>query len=290
MQVDRRPRIDPVALRRHAARLASQPAPWLHQEAARRMAERLPLIKQQPARVLDWSAPAGSGIDALRQVYPRAQLISVSAGAARLPSPARSWWRRFGGAAIETVDEAHIPAGGADLLWSNMRLHGSADPPQLFAQWHDAVAVGGFLMFSTLGPGTLPELRALYARQRWGDPMAPLVDMHDLGDMLVEAGFADPVMDQETLQLNWADAQALLAELRTWGGNVASARHAGLRTPRWRQRLLQALQAAAPQDRPALQIELVYGHAFRVAPRPRLQAETQVSLQDMRSMVRAPRR
>ncbi len=287
MQVDRHPRIDPVALRRHAARVAAQPAPWLHLEAARRMAERLPLIKQQPARVLDWSAPAAAGIELLRQAYPRAQLRSVGPVA---PQPARPWWRRLGAAAVETLDEAGVDAAGADLLWSNMRVHASADPQQLFAQWHDAVAVGGFLMFSTLGPGTLPELRALYAQQGWGEPMAPLVDMHDLGDMLVEAGFADPVMDQETLQLSWPHPQALLAELRTLGGNVAPARHAGLRTPRWRQRLLDALQATAPQGRPGLQIELVYGHAFRVAPRPRLQSETQVSLQDMRSMVRAPRR
>ena len=39
--------------------------------------------------------------------------------------------------------------------------------------------------------------------------------MHDLGDMLVHAGFADPVMDQETLTLQLGDAEALLAELRS---------------------------------------------------------------------------
>jgi malonyl-CoA O-methyltransferase len=100
-------------------------------------------------------------------------------------------------------------------------------------------------------------------------------------------------MDQETLYLSWPDAPALLAELRTLGGNVAPARFAGLRTPRWRRQLLAALEAGldgAPPGRPALRIELVYGHALRAAPRPRVQAETQVSLQDMRRMVRAPRR
>jgi malonyl-CoA O-methyltransferase len=288
MPVANRPRIDLTALRRQVARVAAQPAPWLHQEAARRMVERLPLIKQQPARVLDWSAPPGSGVEWLRQAYPQARLSSAGMGAAAR-SPARPWWRRFGAAPVEVFSEADVPAGGADLLWSNMALHGCADPPALFARWHGAVAVGGFLMFSTLGPGSLPELRVLYARHGWGEAMAPLVDMHDFGDMLVHAGFADPVMDQETLQLNWPDAQALLAELRTLGGNVAPARQAGLRTPRWRQRLLAALTDAAAQGRPALSIELVYGHAFRVAPRPRVQGETPISLHDMRSMMRSPR-
>ncbi len=114
--------------------------------------------------------------------------------------------------------------------------------------------------------------------------------MHDLGDMLVAAGFADPVMDQETLTLTWASAEALLAELRTLGGNARPARFAGLRTPRWRERLLAALRERAAADgRIALEL--------RDRLRPRLQAgaagqvagETHVALDDMRAMVRGRR-
>jgi malonyl-CoA O-methyltransferase len=163
------------------------------------------------------------------------------------------------------------------LLWSNMALHLAADPQALFAAWHRAVAVDGFLMFSTLGTGTLTSLRSLYAAQGWGEPFAPFVDMHDLGDMLVEAGFADPVMDQETLTLTWPDGGRALDELRGLGGNMAMGRTRGLRTPRWRQRLLDALCAQAKHTadgRIALEFEIVYGHAFRPLPRPRVSTET----------------
>jgi malonyl-CoA O-methyltransferase len=120
--------------------------------------------------------------------------------------------------------------------------------------------------------------------------MAEFVDMHDLGDMLVHAGFADPVMDQEVIKLNWADAAAALAELRTFGVNADPRRVAGWRTPRWRQRLAEALQALAGADgRPVLSFELVYGHAFKVAPRPRVAERTEVGLEEMRQMVRARR-
>jgi malonyl-CoA O-methyltransferase len=157
-------------------------------------------------------------------------------------------------------------------------------------QWWQALAVDGVLMFSTLGPGTLQALSAMYSQAGWPPPMAPLVDMHDLGDMLVEAGFADPVMDQETITLNWPDAAALLAELRGLGGNWSPQRFNGLRTPAWRQRLMQALMATAgPDGRPALKFELVYGHAVRPPPRPRLAAETHVGLDEMRQMMRAGR-
>jgi malonyl-CoA O-methyltransferase len=115
--------------------------------------------------------------------------------------------------------------------------------------------------------------------------------MHDLGDMLVAAGFADPVMDQERLSLTWATPEALLGELRTLGGNADPARFAGLRTPRWRARLLDALRERAGADgRITLEFELVYGHAFNPPPRAKLTGETHVPLDDLRAMVRSGRR
>jgi malonyl-CoA O-methyltransferase len=153
------------------------------------------------------------------------------------------------------------------------------------------LAVDGFLMFSTLGPGTLSRLQALYRAQGWPPPLAPFVDMHDLGDMLIEAGFADPVMDQETVTLTWSTPEALLAELRQLGGNLALGRHAGLRTPRWRQHLMQTLRdLAGPDGRLGLDFEIVYGHAVKPVPRARVAAETQVPLADLRAMVKSGRR
>ncbi|MCC7100000.1 MAG: biotin synthase, partial [Rubrivivax sp.] len=167
--------------------------------------------------------------------------------------------------------EGEVPAGAAQLVWSNMLLQAIADPRPLLARWHEALAVEGFLMFATLGPGSLPELRAIYRAERWGEPMQAFVDMHDLGDMLVFAGFADPVMDQEILTLTWPDVPALLAELRALGANLSPRRHQGLRTPRWRERLQQALATTAQDGRPRLSFELVYGHAFKAAPRAPVQ-------------------
>ena len=142
-------------------------------------------------------------------------------------------------------------------------------------------------MFSCLGPGTLRELRALYARLGWGLPTPAFVDMHDLGDMLVHAGFADPVMDQEVITLQWRDADSLLAELRSLGGNASPQRHAGLRTPRWRERLIGELAALADaQGRISMSFEVAYGHAFRAAPRARVSDVTSVPLDDMRALIR----
>ncbi len=295
--------VDPVALARWRQRLrqAAEP-PWLHAEAARRMAERLAVIRLQPQQVLDWGLQPRHDRTLLAGHYPKARVQPVDPGAALVgsqPGADTRWWRSLlGGVASRSapIAPAAVPAGQAQLLWSAMLLHTLPDPQATLAAWQRALAVDGFLMFCTLGPGTLQSLAALYAEAGWPAPLAPLVDMHDLGDMLVHAGFADPVMDQETLHLTWLDADAALAELRTLGLNAAPGRTPGLRTPRWHARLREGLaeRCRGADGRIALPFELVYGHAFKPPPRVRLAAEASVPLDDLRAMVRrappAPRR
>ncbi len=293
-------RLDPRALDRAWARLSAQPAPpWLHGEIARRMGERLSIVKQVPQHVFDWWSELGGGATLLAEAYPKATVTGVlrpastqasgapsAAPAAVAATPAWRRWLGLGAAGPRAIAQSAVPPAQAQLVWSNMSLHWAPDAPTLMREWQRALVVDGFLMFTTLGPGTLVALNEVYRANGWGTPYAPWTDMHDLGDMLVEAGFADPVMDQETLRLTWSSPQAALAELRTLGMNNDAARFAGLRTPRWRERLLQALGARVDaQGRVLLEFEIVYGHAFKPVPRPRLAAQTQVGLDDMKSML-----
>jgi malonyl-CoA O-methyltransferase len=266
--------------------------PWLHREVARRMAERLSFIKLKPDRVIDWWSHLGASAQVLAQACPRAQRALVEptpALRARGAATSAPWWssRRWRMAPPRVLFEDDVPDASAQLVWANMMLHACASPPAVFARWQRALEVGGFVMFSTLGPDTLRELRELYRHLAWPPPAADFVDMHDLGDMLVHAGFADPVMDQEPLTLTWPSAQAALDELRGLGGNVHPQRFPGLRTPRWRAQLHDALRGLADADgRLHLRFEIVYGHAFKTLPRPRVAEHTRVSLDDMKAMVR----
>ncbi len=294
----RRPLDAPAVARVHRRLAAAAEPPWLHGEVARRMAERLAVIRHKPRAVADWPAFTGASRALLQAAYPQATVIAVEPDPARRAVTAAAlqapWWSpaRWRGGVARVLEPSDLAAGEVQLLWSNMALHLAADPQALFAAWHRVLAVDGFLMFSTLGPGTMRTLRELFVEAGWGEAFAPFVDMHDLGDMLVEAGFADPVMDQETLTLTWPDAGRLLAELRGLGGNMAAGRMPGLRTPRWRAQLRHALgeRLLRPADgRLALEFEVVYGHAFRPLPRARVAAETALPLDDLRAMVRQRR-
>jgi malonyl-CoA O-methyltransferase len=276
---------DVVALARIARRISAAPAtPWLHQEVARRMAERLAVLAKSPKWVLNWSATANDSSVVLQQALPKATVLRP-AFATRPPA----WWQRLA-SSPQPDFEAIAKESKAQLLWSNMQLHWAPSPGEHFAQWRDAMATGGLLFFSTLGPGTLAGLRTLYDREGAPPAMAPLVDMHDLGDDLTRAGFTDPVMDQETLTLTWPDAPALLAELRALGGNAHRDRFAGLRGRGWSAWQMQLLQDLRRHDgRLALEFEIVYGHAVRAPPRIAMGSNTQVSLEEMRRMMREGR-
>jgi malonyl-CoA O-methyltransferase len=151
-------------------------------------------------------------------------------------------------------------------------------------------------MFSCFGPDTLRELRALYAEQGWPPPVQDFTDMHDWGDQLAMAGFADPVMDMEHITLSFDTPARLLAELRGLGRNLHPQRFGGLRAPRgggaWRRAGPTAAgDAGAPLE---LTFEIIYGHALRPsaqrgAPREGLTVHrTRASLRESSAPVRKP--
>jgi len=273
-------RLDASAVHAVLRRLQRQAeAPWLHGEVARRMGERLAIIRMKPTLLFDWWGHLGASAGVLAEVCPLAQRVAVEPSGALL--------ERSASTARALSTRAELPPG-AQLVWANMMLHLVPDPPVLIERWHRLLAVDGFVMFSCLGPGTLRELRALYERLGWPAPTPDFIDMHDLGDMLVRAGFADPVMDQETLTLRWDSAEALLAELRGLGGNAAPDRMPGLRSPRWRRRLVRELDSLQDADgKLSLSFEIAYGHAFKAAPRLKVAEAAVLSLEDMRTMLRS---
>lgn len=280
---------------RRLARLSE--APWLHVEVAKRMAERLALFRAKPKVVVDWGSFLGAGATLLRKAHPDSVIwtveeadVLVSRSMAELQAP---WWtaRRWMQPEAFVMRPEQCTSSSADLLWSNMSLHAAPDPTVVMAQWSRCLAPGGYAMFSCLGPDTVKELTGLYERLDWPTPTVLFTDMHDLGDMLVAAGFVDPVMDQETLTIRWSSTQALHDDLRRIGANVDARRFGGLRTPRWRTKLLESLeQMRQPDGSISLTFEIVYGHGFKQVAAVNSGGETTISLDDMRHMVRRSQR
>lgn len=290
------PTIDPTAANLWHAR-APAISPWLHEEVARRMEDRLQWIAKPPVSWLDWE-PVRGGIKAHGLVaarYPNAQSWIYESTTRRAEEAERvfgkSWWSvdRWKG----KQPKFGLPSkeDGVGMLWANMQLHQVADPQALLKQWHSALAVDGFVMFSCLGPDTLQELRAGYEKAEWPASGHSFTDMHDWGDMLVQAGFAEPVMDMERITLTFATPERAIQELRELGRNLHPHRFASLRGKKWHTQLLSLLEGALKNDEGSLSLtfEIVYGHAYKPSPRIKAAEQSHVALDDMRAMLRQGR-
>ncbi len=273
--------------------LFSQPdrvrdAAFLLREIAGRMHDRLALVKIEPQSILDAGCGTGADLAGLQKRFADAQIFGVDASSAMLQeagSQQRSAWGalnevlgqwlpgRLRGAKAPGLiagDFANLPFAHAafDLVWSNLALHWHPQPDRVFAEWRRVLKTEGLLMFCCFGPDALKEVRTAFAELDGAPHALPFVDMHDFGDMLVEAGFSTPVMDMETITLTYESVGKLWADVRALGGNPLATRRRGLIGRQGWARVNAALEAMRRTDgQIPLTIEVIYGHAFRPVPR-----------------------
>ncbi len=270
--------------RRHVARRFSKvaatygEADFFAREVDRRMQERLDYVNLSPQRILDLGCSRGGSFPGLTARYPEAQLLGLDLVPAMLQQegpPTRPAWLRWLGLGASSVgvgrlaaDAARLPlmSRSTALVWSNLLLHWLDDPLPALAEAHRVLEVGGLFMFSSLGPDSLKELRAAFAdgyahTQRF-------IDMHDLGDMLVACGFADPVMDMEVITLTYDDLDTMFAELRAAGSSCAmKARRRGLTSAASLTVARDNYERLRQDGKLPATFEVVYGHAWKAEPK-----------------------
>lgn len=249
----------------------------LQREIGSRMLARLDYVRIEPQRVLDLGCGTGASLAALHERYPHAQLIGADLCEAmlRVSQAGRSRLRwlmpflRSQRTPLLAAEASALPfkPQSIGLLWSNLMLHWLDNPLAAFREAHRLLDVGGLLMFSTFGPDTLKELRTSF-----NDGQAHtqrFTDMHDYGDMLLECGFSDPVMDAELLTMTYAGFDKLLADLRQSGSTCAmQARSHGLAgRSTWAAARTAYARLAADDGRVPATVEVVYGHAWKAAPK-----------------------
>ena len=264
---------------RNASRAARgyDAAAVLAREVARRMGERLDLVTLEPHRILDIGCGTGADLRLLADRYPRAERVGCDFSLAMLREAGEElpWFKRLlpGGRAREAIricgEAGRLPFGNGcmSLAWSNLMLHWLIDPLPAFREMHRVLVVDGLLMFTAFGPDTLKELRRCFVQ---ADPMPHVhrfIDMHDLGDALVKAGFAEPVMDMETITLTYDSFEALLDDLRVSGAQCALAgRRRGLTGKTVWSRVHSAYEMHRRDGRLPATFEVVYGHAWKPKP------------------------
>jgi malonyl-CoA O-methyltransferase len=256
---------------RHSPR-ANAPSPFLSREIGTRLLTRLAYVTLAPRRLLDLGAGGGWSGVALQHRFPDTALLEVDWVPELLPVPVeRAWWAKWRQPAARfslAASALQLPLvrHSVDLVWAHLLLPWTP-MDQLFAEVERVLAPGGLFLFSTLGPDTLRELRpALSELPEGTQRLGPFSDMHDLGDALVRARMADPVMEREDLHIDYPDLNLLLQDLRALGPAPAPRPASPVGKQAW-QRMTRAYEGQRSATGFPTTLEVIYGQAWKPQPR-----------------------
>jgi malonyl-CoA O-methyltransferase len=248
----------------------------LQHEVCKRMLARLDYIKVRPRTILDAGSGTGNALTELLARYPQTALVALDLALAMLQrGRARlRWWQGLPGlrpplyAVCADIERLPLARESIGLVWSNLALQWVNDLPHAFAEMYRALEPGGLLMFSTFGPDTLKELRRAYEGTDGRTHVNRFADMHDIGDMLVRAGYADPVMDMEPFTLTYDDVLTLMRDLKSIGAhNVTHGRPGALSGKSLITSVRRNYEAFRLNGKLPATFEVVYGHAWKPQPR-----------------------
>ena len=291
------PPLDKKAVRTAFTRAAQyyDAAAVLQREIADRLLTRLDYMRIAPARVLDLGCGTGYATVALARRYRQAQVIGLDLAQAMTQAALQRSAKQFpfglgrylSRERFVSADAESLPFAdrSVDLIFSSLVLQW-CDPDAVFRECRRILRPGGLFLFTTFGPDTLKELRAAWRSVDPGLHVHEFLDMHDLGDALVRARFADPVMDVERLTLTYAEVPAVLRDLKAIGAhNAASARRSTLTGKTQFARFVQAYETFRSSDgRLPASYETVFGHAWAPLAEKQAQSEGQavISLEHLR--------
>jgi malonyl-CoA O-methyltransferase len=251
----------------------------LQREVCGRMLERLDYIRMRPERILDAGCGTGWGARQLTQRYPATQVVAldIAPGMLEVARDQSGWWHKLFAGKRQSllcadVEVLPLAANSMEMVWSNLTLQWCNDLPATFRELHRVLKAEGLLMFSTFGPDTLKELRAAFHDVDGHNHTNRFTDMHDLGDMLTHAGFAEPVMDMEIITLTYDDVKMMMQDLRGIGAHNATAGRARgmMGKAAWR-RMTENYERLRRDGKLPVTFEIVYGHAWK--PEPRMTAD-----------------
>jgi len=251
----------------------------LQAEVESRMFSRLDLVKIAPQTILDAGCGTGHASKGLARRFSTSRIISfdIALGMLWQAKTRLSWFRRLPGFARQNllcadIENLPIQSSSLGLLWSNLALQWCNDLDLVFQEAHRVLQPEGLIMFSTFGPDTLKELRTATSADPTHTHVSRFIDMHDIGDALIRAGFTAPVLDVEHFTLTYDDVMGVMKDIKALGAHNATAgRSRGLQGKGFLKKLTDNYEQFRVNGKLPATFEVVYGHAWKQVNTPQIE-------------------
>jgi malonyl-CoA O-methyltransferase len=248
----------------------------LQRQTADELLERLSLTTLEPETILDLGAGTGRNLALLQQRYPQAKLLAMDIAPGMLKQAAKRYRQDLGlkrwlpgqnhlQAIAGDAESIPLADNSVDLVYANLSLQW-CEPNSSFREIHRVLKPGGLLMFTSLGPDTLTELRQAWAQVDDYPHVNVFFDIHDVGDAMMATGMADCVLDIEPYTLTYPSPMAMMRDLKILGAhNVNEGRRRGLTGKRLMSRVINAYEAFRKDGQIPASYEVVFGHGWKLS-------------------------
>ncbi len=247
----------------HCAEKTYDQAAIVQREIFNRLIERLEYMLIKPENILNLSGATNYGEELLKELYPQAKIVSIDL----------SEYLSFENSRLPISEHSQ------QLVVSNLLFHWVNDPKQLLQEIARVLDPKGVLLLTSMGVDTLKECREAFAQVDDCPHVHDFPDMHDVGDLMLQLGFVDPVVDVQALTVNYKSVQQLFQDLRDTGAtNAHQDRRRGLMGKNQWKKMLAVYETLKNENTYPGTYEIIYGHAWGVRTQRNQDGEISVPL------------
>ncbi len=244
---------------------------FLQKEIASRLDNKLEVITKNAQVILDLGAGTGLLSKNLLKRFPDSQLVCLDFAQNSLKN------NQSNNKICANANHLPLADNSVDIVVSSLMMQWCPDLKQLFSEIHRVLKNDGLVLFSTFGPDTLKELKKSWSVVDNETHVNTFIDMHDIGDQMLGAGFQSPVMEMETLTLTYQTVTDLLRDLKAIGAQTVSTRSKSLMGKDKFKLMMQMYESYRTNDKLPATYEVIYGHAWTQSSTP-LKGEKQSSI------------